>query len=359
MRKLIIGMALASSFLATPGIAREKAWYIEVDGGAVKVRDFTYDIGTTTGAARVHSKTGFDIGGIIGYDFGGFRLEAEDSYRRASADVLTPVGLSNGRLVTGRTSAFSVMLNGLIDIGHDDGLQAFVGGGAGIARVDARLLDSANSWDDRATGKFAWQALAGFRVPVSEHVDLGMKYRYFNVDNVNLVSSAGKSLHTKWRSHSLMATLAYNFGGTRTEMPVEGAATPPPPPAPPPPPPPPPMAICNKGPYIVFFDWDKSDITAETSTILDSAINAYGNCAQVPVVVAGYAGRSGAPDYYQGLSERRAGNVRGYLSSHGVADSEISTQGFGENNNRVPTADGVCELQNRRVEITYGPDANN
>jgi len=37
----------------------------------------------------------------------------------------------------------------------------------------------------------------------------------------------------------------------------------------------------------------------------------------------------------------------------------ITTQGFGENNNRVPTADGVRELQNRRVEITYGPGAGN
>ena len=41
-------MALASSVLASPAFAREKAWYIEVDGGAVKVRDFKYDIGNTT-----------------------------------------------------------------------------------------------------------------------------------------------------------------------------------------------------------------------------------------------------------------------------------------------------------------------
>ncbi|HTN62624.1 MAG TPA: autotransporter outer membrane beta-barrel domain-containing protein, partial [Devosia sp.] len=51
------------------------------------------------------------------------------------------------------------------------------------------------------------------------------------------------------------------------------AATPPPPP-----PPPPPAPVCNKGPYIVFFDWDKSDITPEAATTLDSAVTAYGNC---------------------------------------------------------------------------------
>jgi outer membrane protein OmpA-like peptidoglycan-associated protein len=33
----------------------------------------------------------------------------------------------------------------------------------------------------------------------------------------------------------------------------------------------------------------------------------------------------------------------------------ISSEAFGEGRPRVETADGVRELQNRRVEITYGP----
>ena len=119
------------------------------------------------------------------------------------------------------------------------------------------------------------------------------------------------------------------------------------------------MAQCNKGPYIVFFDWDRSDITAEAATILDSAVSAYGSCNRVPVMLAGYADRSGKPAYNQGLSDRRNGSVHGYLTSHGVPDGAITSQGFGESNNRVPTADGVRELQNRRVEITYGPGSGN
>ena len=113
--------------------------------------------------------------------------------------------------------------------------------------------------------------------------------------------------------------------------------------------------MCEKGPYIVFFDWDKSDITPEAASILDSAAAAYGNCANVPVMLAGYADRSGAPTYNQGLSERRNTAVTSYLTGRGVPSGAITSQGFGESNNRVPTADGVRELQNRRVEITYGP----
>jgi len=112
---------------------------------------------------------------------------------------------------------------------------------------------------------------------------------------------------------------------------------------------------CNKGPYIVFFDWDKSDITPEAATILDNAVGAYGNCASVPIMLAGHADRSGSTQYNVGLSERRNASVRGYLTSHGIPDGAITSQAFGESMPRVPTADGVRELQNRRVEITYGP----
>jgi outer membrane protein OmpA-like peptidoglycan-associated protein len=114
------------------------------------------------------------------------------------------------------------------------------------------------------------------------------------------------------------------------------------------------VAVCNKGPYIVFFDWDKSDITPEAATILDNAITAYGNCNSVPIMLAGYTDRSGTRSTTS-ASRRRNTSVRAYLTSHGIPDGSITSQAFGEANPRVPTADGVRELQNRRVEITYGP----
>jgi iron complex outermembrane receptor protein len=140
-----------------------------------------------------------------------------------------------------------------------------------------------------------------------------------------------------------------------TAMPPPPPPPPPPLPPGPPPPPAPPQAVCNKGPYIVFFDWDKADITPEAGTILDSAVTAYASCDRIPIMLAGYTDRSGSAEYNMGLAERRNGSVRGYLTGRGIADGVISSQAFGESNPRVPTADGVRELQNRRVEITYGP----
>jgi outer membrane protein OmpA-like peptidoglycan-associated protein len=113
--------------------------------------------------------------------------------------------------------------------------------------------------------------------------------------------------------------------------------------------------VCNSGPYIVFFDWDKDNITADAAQTLDNAVSAYRNCGNAAVMVAGHADRSGSPTYNVGLSQRRATNVQAYLSARGIPGAAITTRAFGETQNRVPTPDGVRNDQNRRVEITYGP----
>src|SRR5690606_8085294 len=88
MRKLGIGLALASTALATPALARDCQWYVGVEGGAMLVEDIESDIGDFDDASKVDYDTGYDFGGIVGYDFGGFRLETEVAYKQASADSL-------------------------------------------------------------------------------------------------------------------------------------------------------------------------------------------------------------------------------------------------------------------------------
>jgi outer membrane protein OmpA-like peptidoglycan-associated protein len=112
--------------------------------------------------------------------------------------------------------------------------------------------------------------------------------------------------------------------------------------------------VQTPGPFIVFFDWDKSDITAEAGSILDNAANAYTTTGQAHVVLAGHADKSGSDQYNMGLSQRRADAVKAYLAGKGVPDSAMQTEAFGETKPLVETADGVREPQNRRVEITYG-----
>jgi outer membrane protein OmpA-like peptidoglycan-associated protein len=334
------------------------------------VEDLALDIGVLDDAASLDTKKAFDVGGVVGYDFGGFRLESEVSYRNADVsgfDSQTPqipinstTTLAPGgpKKIGGNTTALSFMVNGLLDFGDDDGLQGFIGGGVGVARVDLQAVYAPPPLlDDSDTG-FAWQALAGVRAPLSDSWDVGLKYRFFNVDKVGLVDRLGRAVDTRFRSHSVMASLVYNFGGA--PAPVEVAAPPPPPyvapPAPPPPPPPPPPApVCNTGPYIVFFDWDNSNLRPDAASVLDNAVAQYSNCGSAKVMLAGHADKSGTAKYNVGLSQRRNDTVRTYLESKGVTAGAIATEAFGETAPLVQTADGEREPQNRRVEVTYGP----
>jgi len=79
----------------------------------------------------------------------------------------------------------------------------------------------------------------------------------------------------------------------------------------------------------------------------------------VPITLAGYTDSSGSVRYNLGLAARRDEAVQAYLTGHGIAATSISSHAYGKANQRVPTADGVRELQNRRVEITYGTGAGN
>lgn len=373
MRKLVIGMAMASTALASPALARDDAWYVEVDGGVMAVQDMPFTVNGVKDDLTIEAEKGYDFGGIVGYDFGPFRLEAEASYRDTDVDKVTVglagfpagtqgnLGVAGDAAARGSANALSFMVNGMFDFGDDDGLQAFVGGGVGVARVgiDARITESGTPGLDDSDSGFAWQILGGVRAPLNDRWDVGLKYRMFNVGGVDLVDRAGRELSTKFRSHSLLGTLTYNFGEPPAPPPVPVPPPPPVVPVTPPPPPvvvtPPPPPPCNTGPYIVFFDWDKSDITPEAATVLNNAVTSYANCGTASVMLAGYTDRSGTVTYNMGLAGRRNTSVRDYLTGKGIPDARISSEAFGESNPRVPTADGVREPQNRRVEINYGP----
>ena len=217
MRKLALAAALATTAMASPALARDNAWYIGVDGGAMIVEDVDVKAVGITGnsSSTVDYNTGFDVDGVIGYDFGGFRLETEVGFRRAWTDVND---YANGLVgsTRGNVRSLSFMLNGLLDFGPDDGLQGFVGGGAGVARTHLYTLTT----DDSDTG-FAWQVLAGVRFPLTSNLDASLKYRFYNHQNMDLVTSTrptaafapvGTAVDTDLRTHSLLVGLTYNFG---------------------------------------------------------------------------------------------------------------------------------------------------
>ncbi|HLY55801.1 MAG TPA: TonB-dependent receptor, partial [Stellaceae bacterium] len=145
----------------------------------------------------------------------------------------------------------------------------------------------------------------------------------------------------------VIVQLTYRFGHSQAAV----AETAPPVPAPAPAAPPPVAAPEAARSFQVFFDFDKSDITAAAAKVIQAAADAVKAGHVVRITVTGHTDTVGTAPYNQGLSERRAASVKQGLVADGVDGSEISTVGVGKTGLLVPTADGVREPQNRRAEI--------
>lgn len=107
--------------------------------------------------------------------------------------------------------------------------------------------------------------------------------------------------------------------------------------------------------YLIFFDFDRSEITPEAAEIVRSASSAAQGMSAARVEVVGHTDTSGNPIYNQGLSERRAAATESELIVNGVSPVVITTEGRGETDLLVQTADGVREPSNRRAEINLTP----
>lgn len=111
---------------------------------------------------------------------------------------------------------------------------------------------------------------------------------------------------------------------------------------------------CSLGPFIIFFDLNKDEITPQAQPMLDYAVAIYGDCGlSGRITIAGHTDRAGSGLGNLSLSHRRAERVRAYLAIHGLPDEKMIIRSFGESGPLVESPDGVQQALNRRVEITF------
>jgi OmpA-OmpF porin, OOP family len=112
-----------------------------------------------------------------------------------------------------------------------------------------------------------------------------------------------------------------------------------------------PAATAPEQSFLVFFDFDRSNLTPEAAGVARRAAEIARRGGVVRIAITGHADRSGSDAYNMALSQRRANAVRDALIREGVPGNRITTTARGETQPLVPTPDGQREPQNRRAEI--------
>ena len=361
-RTTILPAALAAFALFGPQLA----WAQQVDGlyiGAGVGYSILQDQSTSTTPAAnpaTGGKARFDGGfagvGSIGYGVGnGLRLELEGGYRD-NTQTLSALGHGDERKYGG-------MANLLFDV--DAGLGwvvPYLGLGGGYQEVRwGRVTLGGTVAGAPATvrvgesvGRLAYQAIVGASFPIAlvPGLSLTAEYRYLGLAGdrtyrATAVTATGASttarVHTGDDSnHEILVGLRYAFDAG------DALATPARPPLALPP-----EAVPPTRTYLIFFDWDRADLTPHARDLVAEAVRNSARVAHTMIEVSGYADRSGTAAYNQTLSLHRAQNVAAEMQRGGVPANTIDVHAYGDTRPLVPTAAGVREPQNRRVEIVY------
>ncbi len=300
----------------------------------------------------------------IGYGLGnGFRIELQGDY---SKNTLTSLDSLNAG---GREEQYKGFVNVLYDFDLSPfglPLAPYAGVGAGYDQVhfqngrasgyvsdptSATGVDTVFIRSTNTQGNFAAQGILGVAYNVTAIPGLAL-----TLEGRVSALPENQSYHGQFFAPNVATRINFRTDYTINYEGVAGIRyalfSPPPPVAPQPAAQtPPPAPVTQARTYLVFFDWDRADLTARARQIVAEAASASTHVQTTQIEVNGYTDLSGTAAYNQRLSVRRAQSVESELVRDGVNRSEISIHGFGESNPLVQTARGVREPQNRRVEI--------
>ena len=378
--KIVFALILSATL-----IAQARADERTLDGPSVYVglggaTQFLEDNDISGGGVDTASE--FDLGWAAvvtaGHRFSNrLRTELEVGYRSNDVDSLS--GTTDSR---GAAHALTVMGNVLVDFPEIVQIRPYVGLGIGMAHigVDDTSPVGGSTLDDTDTVP-AFQGIVGATYPLTDRLEVFGDYRYFEAIDPEFKLDSDVNVEGDYDAHSVMFGLRWHFGQPwrprrpqaepePIPMPVFQPAPPMPPPPPPEPmpmvepapepepmvePAPPPAAEAPLLPrtYLVFFEWDKWNLTSEALEIVGTAATNAGKVPVSRIETTGHADRSGPDRYNMALSKRRAEAVKAELLRQGLKEDEIFIMWKGEREPLVPTVDGVREPQNRRVEIIF------
>jgi opacity protein-like surface antigen len=266
-----LSVMLGGAVLASPAVADPYVG-VEIGGSRSRANDIDQDVTLSTTPANsavpgfveyddafaLRTKRGVDLDLLAGYDFGWLRLEAELGHKRSrlkgkdfddttvqyidelnatlnrpsavpdpGAPGLSALTIEDFQPESGSMRVTSLMANALVDVKLGSRFNLYGGGGYG--RSWGRVFGDS----DQAA---AWQYMVGARTRITERVELGLKYKYFNSGHFRMFESpyqfAGNpdritvngqtvdqtttanissDVEGRWRTRNVLLSLIYNL----------------------------------------------------------------------------------------------------------------------------------------------------
>ena len=192
-------------------------WYLTGGAGVGLVPDIDAENG------GLDLEASFDFGtfaaGGVGYAWAnGLRVEGEAAYHTADVDEISVTGtggiagLSTGTVEgDGDLTVLAAMANVGYDLDLGGGWRPFVLAGAGGALVFWNEVEAGVEIADDSAFAPAVQGGVGVNYLFTERVSLEMAYRYFQVFETELETSAGGTFDAGYVSHNVMIGARYHF----------------------------------------------------------------------------------------------------------------------------------------------------
>lgn len=339
LKALLLGTVAAVSIAAASqqSEARNNGWYIGLEAGANWVDDNSALWDSDPSASlpvSLEFDTGWAVLATVGYAFdNNWRLELEGGYRQNDMDVTGAVNRFGGDF-----DELSLMANVLYDVPLTERLALTIGVGVG---ADYAQFDDGTMQEDEDLN-FAYQGIAGFSYELTERLDLTLQYRYLHVDEPGYVAPHAGHIDSyaleDVEKHTVTVGLRYDL--YEDEAPVVTQ-----------PPVVPPEPVAEPKQFIIYFGFNKCNITPEADKVLSEAADAAKSDGSASVKIVGHTDTVGSDSYNNKLSNCRASAAKSGLVSKGVPAGSITTSGSGENELLVKTGDNVKEPQNRRATI--------
>jgi len=333
-RTLLLSSAVA--LVASTGAANAgtsfHGWYVSLGAGANWIQDG--DVTWTNGSYTYSWETGFITAASVGYSFDNhWRAEFEVAYRDNDGDRWHSKTRGGSDTTSANVWELSQMINVYYDFDLGGRWSASLGAGIGGNLVNLNWPGTGGD-DDYV---FAGQLIAQVAYQISERWQVYADYHFMMMEDPSFDANAGFPINLEKTDHAVMLGIRFDLQSDHNLVPEPER----------------PMPAEPRRPkqFIVFFGFNKANLSAEAQRVVAEAAAAAKQYGSADIVVIGHTDTVGSPSYNMRLSMRRAGAVKAELGHQGIEPRMIHTSGKGETELMVQTGDGVKEPQNRRATI--------